>query len=181
MKAAGIPCQLVIATLLAATTITHAQGSGWTVNKGGLGPIGIGTNIKVAEKLLGVHLQREDHADSDKCLYYTPLSGFQGVQFMTSKSIIVRIEIHPPQDKTAGPTVQTDKGAGIGDTEARILSLYRDHARIGPHFYTGPEGHYIRIVDENGRVRLLFETDGKVVLNYRVGSEPAIEFVEGCR
>jgi hypothetical protein len=35
--------------------------------------------------------------------------------------------------------------------------------------------------DEAGKVRLIFETDGKVVTSYRAGHEPEVEYVEGCQ
>jgi hypothetical protein len=36
------------------------------------------------------------------------------------------------------------------------------------------------VFDDSGHVRMIFETNGKTVENYRVGRETAVEYVEGC-
>jgi hypothetical protein len=49
------------------------------------------------------------------------------------------------------------------------------------HFYTGSQGgHYIVVTDVKGKAELIFETDGKTVINYRAGHEPPVRYVEGC-
>jgi hypothetical protein len=80
----------------------------------------------------------------------------------------------------SGP-VRTVEGAGIGDSEARIDSLYHGRVTVGPHKYT--EGHYLTVKPTTGdesAFRLLFETDGRRVTRYRAGRLPEVEWVEGC-
>jgi hypothetical protein len=71
------------------------------------------------------------------------------------------------------------------------IAFMTDHRRIvridafpgaGPHHYTGPQGHYLylRVFDDRGQVRMIFETNGKTVESYRVGRAPTVEYVEGC-
>jgi hypothetical protein len=77
--------------------------------------------------------------------------------------------------------VLTAEGAGVGDSESRVLELYRGRVRVEPHKYTGPEGHYLIVSHPTDTLFLIiFETDGKRVERYRAGRRPAVEFVEGC-
>ena len=100
---------------------------------------------------------------------------------MTKNSAILRVDIFKPEDPKADAPPETDKGAKIGDTEERLQSLHPGQTKIEPHHYTGPEGHYVLVSDSTGKVRLVFETDQKKVVTFRVGREPAVEYVEGCQ
>ena len=60
------------------------------------------------------------------------------------------------------------------------MELYVDRIEVAPHKYTGPLGHYLNIKNPDGRVEIVFETDGTKVLNYRAGVQPQVQYVEGC-
>ena len=93
---------------------------------------------------------------------------------MVEHDTVVRIEARDS-------TVATAAGARVGDREARILDLYRGHVRVEPHKYLGPAGHYLVITEPGDTVdQIIFETDGKRVLNFRAGRLPAVAYVEGC-
>lgn len=177
VKASLIAWLVLIACLGSAGA---AQSVRWTISADGYGPIRFGMTIERAEALLGTRLVQDDYNDGDECRYFTPLSGHPGVAFMASMRKIVRVDVNLPADSKALAPI-TDRGAKIGDSEARVLSLYKGHIKVGPHFYTGPEGHYMRVYSASGKVRLIFETDGHKVQSYRSGREPAIEYVEGCQ
>ena len=57
----------------------------------------------------------------------------------------------------------------IGDSEARIKSLYAGRVVSTPHKYaTG--GHYLTVTPPGGgNNRIIFETDGKVVTDVKLG------------
>ena len=77
--------------------------------------------------------------------------------------------------------IPTDRGARVGDSEARIDSLYRGRVVTEPHKYTN--GHYLVVSPEaaaDSAYRMIFETDGARVLEYRAGLLPAVAWVEGC-
>jgi len=77
--------------------------------------------------------------------------------------------------------VATSTGARIGDSEDRIKSLYPNRVTVSPHEYT--DGHYLTVEsgsEADSLYRIIFETDGKRVLNYRAGTRPSVEYVEGC-
>ncbi len=86
-----------------------------------------------------------------ECGYVRPKSAPKHLAFMVESGRISRVEVQ------AGSDIGTAEGAKIGDAESRIRTLY-----------PGVE------------VRPSFETDGKKVINYRSGTLPAVEYVEGC-
>ncbi len=93
---------------------------------------------------------------------------------MTESDTLVRIDV---RDSTAA----TREGARVGDSEARIKSLYGSAVRVEPHKYTGPMGHYLIVTPAGDTTRLIvFETDGQRVTTFRVGKRPQVEYVEGC-
>ncbi|MEO5799691.1 MAG: hypothetical protein ABIZ70_07050 [Gemmatimonadales bacterium] len=111
---------------------------------------------------------------SPECDILRPAKFPKGVTAMIILDTIVRFDID-----SAG--ILTTEGAGVGDTEARIKELYQGQLKVQPHKYTGPTGHYLVVSPAGDALhRIIFETDGKKVLNYRVGNRPAVELVEGC-
>ncbi len=73
----------------------------------------------------------------------------------------------------------TDRGAKIGDTEARIKRLYKGKYKVYEHKYVD-DAHYIEVMMKGGKYNIIFETDGKRVVTYRVGRPEQVGYVEGC-
>ena len=99
--------------------------------------------------------------------------GPKGVAFMFVGGRIARVEVDEPGVRTAA-------GAQVGDTEARIKSLYPG-IKSEPHHYE--DGHYLIYTPKDAKqkkYRLIFETNGKTVTRYRAGALPAVEWIEGC-
>ncbi len=140
----------------------------------GIGEVRVGMTVKQAAKAAGVKLVPSYNDNNNECRYVQPQSGLKNIGMMVSKDRIVRIDIYK------GSSIKTLKGAGIGDSEARIKSLYPGRIEVSPHKYT--KGHYLTFVpaDRADQNRIVFETDGRKVLNYRVGKLPDVEYVEGC-
>lgn len=96
-----------------------------------------------------------------------------GLMFANNR--VVRIDIH-------GAGIRTASGAGVGDSEERVKWLYQGYITAQPHHYD-PDGHYLDYSPKNAADRgygIVFETDGKVVTAFRVGTSAAIALVEGC-
>lgn len=111
---------------------------------------------------------------SESCAVTHPPAFPSGVDVMLTGDTIARIEVD-----TVG--VMTEAGAGVGDSEDRVRQLYAGRVETQPHKYTGPEGHYLVVTSATDTMRrAVFETDGKHVLNYRVGRRPEVDYVEGC-
>jgi hypothetical protein len=77
--------------------------------------------------------------------------------------------------------VATISGAHVGSTEAEVRALYPGQVITTPHFYTGPEGHYLVLTAPDGQRGIRFETDGQRVVRWYAGTAEAIQLVEGCQ
>ena len=139
----------------------------------GLGPLRIGMTLAEARTLPG-GLEVREGATTAVCDYVRWRGAPPGVLVMIEADSVVRIDV----DSTA---VATAAGARVGDSEARIDSLYPGRVTVSPHKYT--DGHYLTITPAapaDSAYRLVFETDGQTVLRYRAGRLPAVQYVEGC-
>lgn len=145
-----------------------------TVHGDGFGAVRFGMKVAEAEQALGHKLVQLNAGDDDSCRYYKPEGALPGLAFMTADGVVVRLDVQPGSD------IVTDTGAKNGDAEAHVLELYKGRVEVQPHKYTGPEGHYLVVKGGDGKVQLVFETDGSKVLNYRAGVEPQVQYVEGC-
>lgn len=144
-----------------------------TVSGDGFAGVRFGMSVVDAEKALGVRLKMLGEPEGD-CAYAEPVGAHPGLGFMVIGNVIARLDVGDTS------TIATDVGAKIGDTEKRVLDLYKGRTRVEPHHYTGPEGHYVLVLDKAGKAQIVFETDGAKVVSYRAGRQPEVEWVEGC-
>jgi hypothetical protein len=145
------------------------------VSTQGIGKIKIGMTISQASQLARIKLIVIEQNRRTACSYYKPASKISGINFMVTNGIISRINI-------TNPRIATLSGAKIGDSEERIRSLYGTQLQTKPHTYLD-QGHYLIFVPRNQqdrRNRILFETDGIKVLNWRVGRIKEVGWNEGC-
>lgn len=143
----------------------------WTVTSRGIGPVMAGMTVEETRAALGAELP--EPIDSG-CTYITPAVGPAGVRLMVVDGHVVRVDI-------SDTTVSTSVGARVGDSEARVESLYRGRVQTTPHKYT--KGHYLTVIPAtpaDSLFRLVFETDSGRVTSYRAGLLPMVEWVEGC-
>lgn len=144
----------------------------WTVNSGGLGPVRVGMTPAELKSAFGDSLVIP--AKLAECDYVRPKNNPKGVAFMIENGKLSRVEVR------SSSSIKTVEGAGNGNTEAEIKSLYPGQVTVQPHKYT--DGHYL-VVKPNGspaNERIVFETDGSKVLHFRSGRTPAVEYVESC-
>jgi hypothetical protein len=143
----------------------------WLVSSRGIGPVSAGMRFSVAAPLLGVPASAG--TGNQVCAYVRPAHGPAGVSLMVRGGEVARVQVDSGD-------VRTTEGARIGDSEARIDSLYAGRVTSAPHKYTS--GHYLTVKPAGGEspYRLVFETDGKRVTRYRAGRLPEVEWVEGC-
>ncbi|MBD2568079.1 hypothetical protein [Anabaena lutea] len=158
-----------IGTVTAQTKLTSQ--SKVTIN--GIGAVKVGMTISQAAKAAGTKLVSD--APNQYCYYVKPQQEPKNIAFMVTGNRISRIDVKNPQ-------VTTLKGAKIGDTEARIKSLYPGQIKVTSHKYDF-KGHYLTLIPKDRadrNYRVVFETDGKRVTRFRSGKLPEVEFVEGC-
>jgi hypothetical protein len=158
--------------LLAGSPLANAQTSlsapEYVITFNSFGPIKIGMTVSKASKALGVKLTTVETGSSR---YYETKGRFKDVGFMVNDGTIARFDV-------SERGIATDKGAKVGDTEARIKRLYKGQYKVSKHFYN--DGHYIEVEMKGGKYGIIFETDGKRVTYIRAGRSPEIGYVEGC-
>ncbi len=147
--------------------------SPWTVDARGIGAVRAGMSLQELSGVLGEQVQ-PTYQGNETCEIVQPRALPKGVFVMILYDSVARVDV-----MERGPL--TSEGASIGDHESRILELYAGRARVEPHKYTGPIGHYVIVTPpEDTLHRIIFETDGQRVLRYRAGRLPGVRFVEGC-
>ncbi len=157
----------------AAGSAETADPSTWRLAPEGFGPLRAGQTLAEASSAVGSTIALAAGASAE-CSYAEWAAAPAGLRVMVVQDTVVRVEA------TAGD-LQASSGARIGDNEGRINSLYATRISIRPHKFTtgkyliawGPEG-------ADSPYRLVFETDGEAVLQFRSGRLPEVEWVEGC-
>jgi hypothetical protein len=166
---------LTIGSLLIYSPSMDAQNkraSKYVVSYNSFGPVRIGMTLSQAAKALGVGVSRDVGYEGNECYYASPKGGFIDIAFMMSGQRIVRIDVD-------GKEYTTDRGARIGDAEAKIKRLYKSKVKVSQHPYVD-YGHYLEVEFEGGRYSVIFETDGKRVTSFRAGRHLAVGYIEGC-
>ena len=156
------------------------------VTMNSIGPVKIGMNLPEAAAAANTRLS-VSYAGSDSCYYLETEGELEGVSFMVTKDDVKSRLQYITSDVIArvnvgNPKITTLSGAKIGDTEARIKSLYPGQIKVTPHTYD-PKGHYLTFIPKNKaeqNYRIVFETDGQRVTMYRAGKLPEVEYIEGC-
>jgi hypothetical protein len=145
----------------------------WEVTPLGIGQVHAGMPVAEAGTALGTPLTLL--GDSKECDYAKPANASpDSLLFMVVNGRVARVDVH-------GTAVVTVEGARIGDSESRIDSLYPGRVTVQPHHYS--DGHYLVVrssIASDTTHRIVFETDGKVVTQFRSGRMPEVGWVEGC-
>ncbi|WP_138497448.1 hypothetical protein [Nostoc sp. PA-18-2419] len=161
---------ITVGAVIAQTKLTNK--SKLSIN--GIGSVQVGMTASQARKAAGTQLVGD--SPNNSCYYLKPESEPKNLRFMLTKGRISRVDVWKNSQIT------TLKGAKIGDTEARIESLYPGQIQVTPHKYV-QGGHYLTFVPKeqsDQKYRVVFETDGKRVTQFRSGKLPEVEYVEGC-
>lgn len=144
----------------------------WVVEVNGFGPVRIDMSIREVMRALNDAVNIP--AVPGGCDYVFPRGWPDGVSVMVVDGHVARVEV-------SEQGIETAAGAKVGMSEREIRELYPGQVEVQPHKYT--DGHYL-IVTPRGETsagyRIIFETDGAVVENYRAGRLPEVEWVEGC-
>lgn len=155
----------------AGASVTTAGDGAWRVTYQGFGPLLVGQSVAEAATAVGSAFAAADGADP-ACSYAEWPSAPAGVRVMLVQDTVVRIDV-----TDAG--VATQELVRIGDNEGRLNSVYAFAMQLRPHKYT--TGKYaIVTAPEDSTRRLVFETDGKQVTEFRTGRVPEVEWTERC-
>jgi hypothetical protein len=160
-----------------AQTIDRARpsaGTSFTIAPNSFGPLRVGMTVAQAAKAMGGGFGAPA-GYSGGCGYAVLVKAPKGLAVMLDQGKIARFEV-----RSGG--IATTEGARIGDTEARIKSLYGSAVTSAPHKYL-QGGHYLTVTPPagaEGAYKIIFETDGKQVTEFRSGKSPEVEQVERC-
>ena len=175
---AGAAAMLAVSSVVAGAAMAQLTVTQSKIFADGFGRARVGMTVKEVSKIAGTRLVSLSGApiQNKGCLYVKPVHTPTGVEFMLTDGRISRIDV------TKNTKITTVSGARIGDTESRIKSLYPGQIQVTPHKYV-KGGHYLTFTSKEPlykNYRVVFETDGKRVTQYRAGKLPEVEFVERC-
>lgn len=141
-----------------------------TVTVDGLCNIGFGMDDAEAKAAYGGEMSG-DGTENASCYYLRPAGAGYGRIFMMVDGSMQRIDVRDT-------SVETMEGAMVGMSLDEVDDLYEGGVRT-PNKYA-PANEDLK-VELGNDVYAIFEegNDGKVRA-YRVGKEPAVDFVEGC-
>ncbi len=162
---------LTIILLLTVSPLTDAQtkrAPKYVVTFNSFGKVKVGMTVSKASKALGVRLTTVEQGD---CRYFEAKGNFKDIGFMVNDRTIARFDVFERG-------FATDRGAKVGDTEARIKRLYKGMYKVSQHPYV--DGHYIEVEMKGGKYSIIFETEGKRITSFRAGRSPEIGYIEGC-
>jgi hypothetical protein len=133
----------------------------------GLPPLTLGMTVAQAGKALGKPLT-VDYADESKACGQVLDPRYRTTALMFVDGKLARIDV-----RRRGLSF---KGVSVGSTEAEVRAAF-PKLTVEPHKYT--DGRYlnVKLSPDTGAV---FETDKAKVTRFRLGSFPAVSWVEGC-
>tara|TARA_Y100000780_G_scaffold113366_1_gene102262 strand:- start:61 stop:468 length:408 start_codon:yes stop_codon:yes gene_type:complete len=109
-----------------------------------------------------------------ECFLATPDDAPTGITFWIVESTLERIDVDTP-------AITTRSGAGLGDSEARILELFGE--RIQPRPLADGSGNLLAYVPKDAsdrQFRVMFQTDGERVVRLWSGRLPWAEWMADC-
>lgn len=168
----GILYETVLLMAIGSAAIPEAWAEDWRITTAGYGPVKIGMSVEAASQALGAKLVSDGPIDTPECHYLHPDPPVEGLWFMISNDIVVRIEVN-------APGVKTRSGLAVGDTEERVKELF-PQAEVTPHKYVAPDGNYLTIWAASRKAAVRFETYQGKVTSFYAGRVPEVEYVEGC-
>ena len=139
-----------------------------------LGQVKIGMTVKQVQALFP-KVSVLDAGGGQACYFLQPQGVPKGVALMITEGRVSRIDI-------TSSNYSSLSGAKIGQTEQQVIKLYANQLKITRHHYD-ENGHYLTFVPKDKRdkaYRMVFETNGRSITEFRAGKLPEVEAVEGC-
>ena len=158
---------IACAAVLGAAAVAVALPSSARLTTAGLGPIEIGMTVAQVERAGKRELTFGGDDVNAPCA--TAALG-KDVFGLFSKGRLARVYVR-------SRIYATRTGIRVGDTQRKVLARYGRSVARSPHKYI-EGGFYLTLTV--GNRRLVFETDGRRVIEMSSGRKPEIDYVEGC-
>lgn len=144
----------------------------WRITTRGYGPVRAGISAAEASRLLSTRLHTHDRrVPEPSCDYLYPENGHKGLSLMVQHGRVTHIVI-------STPGAQTQSGAKVGDSTARLKELFGSRLEVESHKYDD-DGFYYYVWEQGKRHGIKFEIGGDHVTEIYAGDE-TIQYVEGC-
>ncbi|MEH1853597.1 MAG: hypothetical protein V7L11_18435 [Nostoc sp.] len=140
----------------------------------GIGSVRVGMTVEQASRAAGIKMI--NNGDFGSCSQFKLQDKPEGIEFMATNGIIARVDVYENK------RIATVRGARIGDTKARIISLYKGRIQET----NSESSSTIKLLkftptDRNYKnYRLIFEIYKNRVHSFRSGRLPEVEYSEGC-
>ncbi|MEP4892033.1 MAG: hypothetical protein ABJV04_18575 [Aliiglaciecola sp.] len=155
---------ILLSQTVLANSIKDDEYAGVHLGSTGDSALGVLKNYQSGEDL---------YEEPESCFYLSPNANLDGPHIMVMDGVVVRFEVDEQDSK-----IKTEKGIGIDSTRAEVLAAY-DNVKASVHPYLGEEAEYLEVKLANG-YGLIFETYQDKVTSFRLGSYPAVLYIEGC-
>lgn len=151
----------------------------------GLSPLRIGMTLAEVTVVLGPDSDPAavGGAEPEQCDQFRPSRAPQGVLVMTEQGRLTRISLINKSP------IKTDRGVGLGSTAAAVKAAYKGAAVASPHKYRDAPAEYLTYWSRKAQAGdqasptdrgIVFEVDGKGVVDLVHAGGPSIRYVEGC-
>lgn len=197
------PLFLVIAVMLGACSgetpspaeVSPTTSAGLTINSevglSTVGPVSIGMSIEQLAQASRVALIRQPDFEQatleKKCAYMSPgtIPGYvpppnsgnkSPIAFMIVEGKLARIDI-------LGGEFKTRAGIKVGSSEQEVQNAFGNSSPLPPRAFIGPPYRYLTATPrqaDKANFRLVFESDGAKVVQFRMGQLPQVEWKNGC-
>lgn len=141
----------------------------------GVGDAHVGVTVGEVEVAVRRPLQvRYQNEEFDGACQQLTFGQDNRLVFLATDGVIGRVEV------ADGSNVRTDRGIGIGSTEAEVLRAYDGEITSERHPYD-EDGRYLTYKPKQpGNRQMIFETADGRVITFRVGDDKTTPWIEGC-
>lgn len=147
-----------------------------TVTAEGWAGIKAGMTVEQASAASGLVLRDDGHYNTaPACARYEVVDGPQNVNMLVERGVVTSITAYWLDE---GPMFMTDRGVGLGDTEAALRSAYTG-LHEEPDIYSDPPDKKLFYFAPEGRRGIKFSINGGRISAITFGGE-SIGYVEGC-
>ena len=143
-----------------------------TVSTVGIDRVMFGMTVEEAQRAAGTRFTLV--TPRDECFLATPDDAPTGITFWIVESTLERVDVDTP-------AITTRSGAGLGDSEARILELFGERIHTRP--LADGSGNLLAYVPKDAsdrQFRVMFQSDGYRVVRLWSGRLPWAEWMAGC-